>query len=58
MSGSIDSQFTGKSGSEGFGGHYSKAAVGGITSRFLENRGFGWLLEVDEEDDNYGTSLL
>lgn len=34
------------------GGHrYRKLSQGGAAARFLENRGFGWLLEVDDDEE-------
>uniref|UniRef100_A0A914UR13 Protein YIPF n=1 Tax=Plectus sambesii TaxID=2011161 RepID=A0A914UR13_9BILA len=34
----------------GFGTRYRKISQGGAAASFLENRGFGWLLEVDDDE--------
>lgn len=33
------------------GHHYRKLSGGGRAAKFLESRGFGWLLEVDDDDE-------
>ncbi|VDK62382.1 unnamed protein product [Onchocerca ochengi] len=44
---------------ESFGGtHYRNIMQGGYTSRFLENRGFGWLLDVDDDIIDFQKPLL
>ncbi|VDO32658.1 unnamed protein product [Onchocerca flexuosa] len=40
------------------GKHYRNIMRGGYTSRFLENRGFGWLLDVDDDIVDFQKPLL
>uniref|UniRef100_A0A0R3S2A0 Protein YIPF n=1 Tax=Elaeophora elaphi TaxID=1147741 RepID=A0A0R3S2A0_9BILA len=38
--------------------HYRRAMQSGYTSRFLENRGFGWLLDIDDDVADFQRPLL
>lgn len=38
--------------------HYRRIMQGGYTSRFLENRGFGWLLDIDDDMIDFQRPLL
>lgn len=51
VSGSINEK--GGSGPGGFtdDGVRRRTGTGGPTSKFLDNRGFGWLLETEEDED-------
>lgn len=40
------------------GHHYRKLSGGGRAAKFLESRGFGWLLEVDDDDEEQKPLLL
>uniref|UniRef100_A0AAF5PU48 Protein YIPF n=2 Tax=Wuchereria bancrofti TaxID=6293 RepID=A0AAF5PU48_WUCBA len=38
--------------------HYRRIMQGGFTSHFLENRGFGWLLDIDDDMVDFQRPLL
>lgn len=38
--------------------HHRRIMQGGYTSHFLENRGFGWLLDIDDDVLDFQTPLL
>ncbi|EFO28300.1 hypothetical protein LOAG_00193 [Loa loa] len=38
--------------------YYRRVMQGGYTSRFLENRGFGWLLDIDDDMADFQRPLL
>ena len=43
--------------SEGYG-HGGEIRQRGVAGKFLDSKGFGWLMEVGEEDDDSQVPLL
>ena len=63
----VDLYFTGATSNPKWGQHYQEPtdnfytqqkSSNGKSSQFLDSRGFGWLMEVDDDDDDSQKPLL